>query len=210
MRQRHQKAATAQSRRPNRRGGPEHGRCPPLAEPDQSAFQRRFWYRQNGDFVLLHGIHPAVIDSAFASRDEARYQSSVCRQGLTLARAPFDCQDKSADGNFLHGLIRLSGSLAFLSSSFKTNKYFFRKSTAVVASRGAPTCYVQDTQPKFHSLILFNEFFNHFSLAYCRFCGDKGACLLNTTSAAMRILCPEPKHRVFIGVALGVFKDLYF
>src|SRR4029077_19948516 len=100
------------------------------------------------------GIHPAVIHSSV-------------RQGLTLAFAPRSiAKRRSADGNFsFMVLIRLSGSLAFLSPSSKTNKYFSVKSTAVLESRGAPTLLCPGiTTEGFSSLIFCNEF-NHFPLA---------------------------------------------
>src|SRR6266478_9051582 len=88
-------------------------------------------------------------------------------QGLTLAFAlRSTAKSKSADGNLsFMVLIRLSGLLVFLSSSSKTNKYFSVKSTAVLASRGAPTLPCPGiTTEGFNVLILSNEF-NHFSLA---------------------------------------------
>src|SRR5882762_4578349 len=86
----------------------------------------------------------------------------VC-QGLTLAFAPrSSATSKSADGNcsFME-LMRLSASLAFLSSSSKANKYLSVKSTAVLESRGASTLLCPGmTTDGFNALIVFNEL-NH-------------------------------------------------
>src|SRR6202040_3711972 len=94
---------------------------------------------QNSDLVLLHWLPPpAVIDSAEDEDSGLTNRQSVC-DGLTLAFAPRSiAKRQSADGNLsFMALIRLSGSLAFLSSSSKTSKYLSVKSTAVLASRGA-------------------------------------------------------------------------
>src|SRR6267143_6635801 len=95
-----------------------------------------------------------------------RNRQFVC-QGLTLAFAPrSSAKSKSEDGNFSFiVLIRPSGSLAFLSSSSKTTKYLSVKSTAVIASRGAPTLLCPGiTTEGFNALIVVNES-NHFALA---------------------------------------------
>src|SRR5712691_7101679 len=107
---------------------------------------------QNSDLVLLH-----------------RHSShtSAC-QGLTLAVAPRSiARRRSADGNrSFMALIRLSGSLALVSSSSNTNKYLSVKATAVLASRGTPTLLCPGiTTDGFNALIAFNEF-NHFRLAW--------------------------------------------
>src|SRR5258707_1555049 len=79
---------------------------------------------QNSDLVLLHW-HPSRGDSALRIAAKARFtnRQSSC-QGLTFAFAPrSSAKRKSADGNLsFMALIRLSESLAFLSSSSKTNK----------------------------------------------------------------------------------------
>src|SRR6266849_10195586 len=90
----------------------------------------------------------------------------IC-QGLTLAFAPrSSARSKSEEGNFSFiVLIRLSASLVFLSSSSKANRYLSVKSTAVLASRGAPTLLCPGiTTAGFNALIVSNEF-NHFPLA---------------------------------------------
>src|SRR6202790_1068725 len=79
---------------------------------------------QNSDLVLLHWLPSrAVIDSAEDEDSGLTNRQSVC-DGLTLAFAPRSiAKRQSADGNLsFMALIRLSGSLAFLSSSLKTNK----------------------------------------------------------------------------------------
>src|ERR1700676_1381552 len=127
-------AATAQSRRPDRRGGHEIRRCPldRGAPTNRRSRAPHFGNRPEQRFLYFFiGIHPAVSDSAPRiprRRLGLPNRQFVC-QGLTLAFAPrSSAKSKSADGNFSSMvLIRLSGSLAFLSSSSKTNKIVFRK-----------------------------------------------------------------------------------
>src|ERR1700745_466599 len=68
-------------------------------------------------------------------------QEPACHRGLTLDFAPrSSAKSKPGDGNLpFMALIRLSGSLAFLSSSSKANKYLSVNSTAVLESSGDPT-----------------------------------------------------------------------
>src|SRR3984893_1897375 len=81
---------------------------------------------QNSDLVSLHW-HPSRSDCFEPSRPATKprlpNRQFTC-QGLTLAFAPRSiAKRRSADGNLsFMALIRLSGSLAFLSSSSKTNK----------------------------------------------------------------------------------------
>src|SRR5258705_2792002 len=102
----------------------------------------------------------------FAARDHGSVYQSSAWQGLTLAGAPRSiAKRRSADGNrSFMALIRLSGSLAFVSSSSNTNKYLSVKATAVLASRGAPALLCPGiTTDGCNALIAFNEF-NHFRL----------------------------------------------
>src|SRR5216683_6757552 len=142
---------------------------------------------QNSDLVLLH-----------------RHSShtSAC-QGLTLAVAPRSIATRrSADGNrSFMALIRLSGSLALVSSSSNANKYVSVNATAVLASRGAPTLLCPGiTTDGCNALIVFNEL-DHFPLAFLSVSAVYTCMLLNTTSPAMRILCSGIHSIVFASVS---------
>ncbi len=89
-------------------------------------------------------------------------------QCLTFAFAPRSrAKIKSADGksSFI-ALTRLSGSLAFLSSSSNTSKYLSVKSKAVVASRGAPTLLCPGMTTKGLSSLIFLSVLDQFFLAF--------------------------------------------
>src|SRR5882762_10353945 len=95
---------------------------------DQSALPSATFWQSSRTAILYFfiGIRHAVIDSALRiprQRLGLANRQVVC-QGLTLAFAPRSiAKRRSADGNLSFiVLIRLSGSLAFLSSSSKANK----------------------------------------------------------------------------------------
>src|SRR5258707_2989584 len=125
-----------------------------------------------------------------------------CVNASRLAFAPrSSAKRKSADGNLsFMALIRLWGSLVFLSSSSKANRYFSVKSTAVFASRGAPTLLCPGTTIEgFNSQISVNEF-NHFSLALLPVSAVLRGMLLSTTSPAHMGLCAENQSNALLSV----------
>src|SRR5258708_32819861 len=101
---------------------------------------------QNSNLVLLHW-HPSRSDwfgpSPPASQARST-KSSVCLSGSNVSlRAPFEGQEEVGGWeSFLHGINRLSRFFAFFSSSSKTYKLIFVKSTAVIRSRGGPNLAV--------------------------------------------------------------------
>src|SRR5580704_11592159 len=143
---------------------------------------------------LFIGVHPAVTASALripGRRLGSPYRQGAC-QGLRLAVAPRSiAKSRSADGNLsFMALIRLSGSLALVSSSSNANKYVSVNATAVLASTGAPTLLCPGmTTDGCNTLIVFNEL-NHLPLAMLSVSAVYTCILLNTTSPAMRSRCP--------------------
>src|ERR1700730_11871051 len=109
---------------------------------------------QNSDLVFLHWL------------PRLDYRQFACRRS-TLAFAPrSSAKSKPADGNFsFMALIRPTGSLAVLSSSLKTSKYLSVKSTAVLASRAAPTLLCPGTTTEGFSSLTFLNVSSHFALA---------------------------------------------
>src|ERR1700722_12788587 len=94
------------------------------------------------------------------SRSVNENSYAAVRYCLTLAFAPLSIASrKSADGNCrVIALTRSSAVLAFASSSSKTNKYRSVKSTADVASIGAPALLCPGmTSAGFRSLILCSD-----------------------------------------------------
>src|SRR5882672_2503217 len=92
---------------------------------------------------------------------------SPAYQCLTFAFAPRSTDRvKSADGNLAFmDSTRLSGFSARLSSSSNTTRYLSVKSTAVLASRGAPTLLCPGITTEGSSALILLSVFNHSPLA---------------------------------------------